>query len=420
MSEELGEKIDWLDMVSAGDMRRVTDALYRIHKLSELVSEYPAVLDTIMLESQMVANAEACSLLLYDEDENDLYFAVALGDSDEQSDTLKQVRLQLDQGIAGECATNRITINVADALSDPRIHKPADDATGFETRSLLAVPLVDQDRLIGVLEVVNKIGDATFSEFDERIMEMFGSLGASVITQARLIDENLASERLAALGQTVAGLAHYSKNILATLNVGSELIDEGVAQKKIGIVENPWKIMKRSLKRLSNVIEDMLAYSTDRSPAYEACSLKELIDEVLLTVNGLMGSRSISISNETGGLEGEVVIDSRGIFRCLLNLMLNAADAAPNEDGWIGVSGDRSEDGIIRITVENNGAGIDRTVIEKIFEPFFSTKGSRGTGLGLAVTRKIAEEHGGSVNAGNRDEGGAIFTMKFPERPNAR
>ena len=417
LSSELDEQADWLDTVSMDDMRRVTDALYRVHKLNELVSEYPAVLDSIMTESQAVANAEACSLLLYDEDANDLYFAVAKGASEEQNSALREVRLQLEQGIAGECASNRVTINVQDAAADPRIHKEVDATTGFETLALLAVPLVDKDRLIGVLEVVNKVGGGSFSSFDERITEMFASLCASVIVQARLIEENLASERLAAIGQTVAGLAHYSKNILATLNVSTELIDEGVDQKRMDRIEGPWQIMKRSLTRLSNVLEDMLAYSTDRKPAYALHSLQELIAEVLVTVKGLMGQKSITVSEDTSGLSSEVWFDARGIHRCLLNLVLNAADATPDEGGWIGVTASRTENGHVRICVEDNGGGIDEDIKGKIFRPFFSTMGSRGTGLGLAVTRKIVEEHGGTIRVENRESGGAFFTIEFPVKP---
>jgi signal transduction histidine kinase len=417
LTEDLYEHSDWLDRASAEDLRRVTDALYRVHKLNELVTEYSAVLDTIMVESKAVACAEACSIILYDEDKNDLYFSVALSESEEQSNTLKQVRLGLDQGIAGDCATQRMTINVLDALTDTRIHKPADDATGFKTRSLLAVPLVDKDRLVGVLEVLNKIDEETFTEFDERIMEMFASLCASTISRSRSIDENLESERLAAVGQTVAGLAHYAKNILAAVKASSEMLDEGVTQKKIELLESPWKIMKRSLQRLSNVVEDMLAYSKDRVPEYEPYSIKELVDDVFQTVQVLMGKKCITIEKEMEELDEKVWIDSRGIYRCLLNLMLNAADELSDGKGWVCVKGRRLAGGMIEVSVEDNGVGIDEVIIENLFVPFYSTKGSRGTGLGLAVTRKIVEEHGGAIMAGNRAEGGAVFTITFPEKP---
>jgi len=140
----------------------------------------------------MIANAEACSLLLYDTESEELYFSVPLGDSSQRNRQLKE----------------------------------ADETSGFKTRSLLAVPMVQKEHLIGVLEVVNKIGEKVFSTFDERIMELFASLGASVILQARLIDENLQAERMVAIGQTVAALSHYSKNLLGSVRASIEIIDE--------------------------------------------------------------------------------------------------------------------------------------------------------------------------------------------------
>ena len=178
--------------------------------------------------------------------------------------------------------------------------------------------------------------------------------------------------------------------------------------------------MKRSLTRLSNVIADMLAYSTERPQVFEESSLDDVIDEVLSTVHLLMGKKSIAISEDTAGLKGRIVIDPKGMYRCLLNLVLNAADALSGTNGWIGITATRIDGGLVRIRVEDNGVGIDPAVIGQIFNPFFSTKGSSGTGLGLAVTQKIVEEHGGMIEVGNRETGGAVFTIEIPEKPRAR
>ena len=405
----------WFESASEADMPRMIDALYRVQKLSAVVRDYQAVLDAIMVESQLIANAEASSLLLFDEDKEELYFSVALGDSSEGNRRLKEVRLRLDQGIAGESARLRQTINVRDASSDSRLHREADETTGFTTRSLLAVPMVDKEHLVGVLEVVNKIGEDGFSTFDERIMEMFASLGASIIVQAKLIEENLQAERMAAIGQTVSGLSHYSKNLLGSVGASIELIDEGFEQDDTASIRGPWRIMKRSIARISNIIEDMLAYSKERNPLLEECSLVDLIDDALASLEPMISKQSIRIEKKVQ-VETVCTLDARGIHRCLLNLLVNAMDAVEaNGEGWICISAWTGDDAALHITVEDNGAGIDTAVLEKIFDPFFSTKGARGTGLGLAVTRKVIEEHGGKIVANNRDSGGGMFEITIAQ-----
>ena len=130
------------------------------------------------------------------------------------------VRLKLNQGIAGVAAATRECINVGDVASDPRFFRDADAASKFQTRSVLAVPMIDREALVGVLEVVNKVGGGAFTDTDTHVMEMFSSVAATAIVNARLIEENLRAERLAAIGQAVAGLSHYTKNII-TLACGA-------------------------------------------------------------------------------------------------------------------------------------------------------------------------------------------------------
>jgi signal transduction histidine kinase len=115
-------------------------------------------------------------------------------------------------------------------------------------------------------------------------------------------------------------------------------------------------------------------------------------------------------------VEGPFPLDPNGIFRCLLNLLTNAVDAAPKVGGRVVVAARLDQGTSLVIDVSDNGPGVPEEAARRIFEPFFSTKGSHGTGLGLAVTQKIVEEHGGHIELGRGPEGGALFRMTIPGR----
>lgn len=415
MAAQVEEPIAWLVDVPPDEMRRIVDALYRVHRLIASITDLDALLPAIMEESKQVASAEGSSLMLFDEKSRELYFHVALGEQGEQH-ALKKIRLKLDEGVAGACATARRSINVPDAAREPRVYREADRATRFETRSLLAVPLLDRDKLVGVVEVVNKLGGGPFSDFDQRILEMFSALTATTIVNARLIDENLRSTRLAAIGHAVAGLSHHIKNILTGMKGSIELIDLGLQKGDGDILRRGWGILKRSVARISGVVEDMLAYSKPRKPIYEYCDLRALFEDVVASYRDTFEKKSGEISFDLDKIRDRVRLDPRGIHRVLLNLISNACDAAPKKGGRIHLHArlDPNKDLVIEVT--DNGPGVPLELRPLIFDPFFSTKGSGGTGLGLAVSHKIVTEHEGDIAVEDAPGGGAVFRLRIPQR----
>ena len=364
--------IPLLDDVSPEELRRIVLALHRAHRLVAAITDLDTLLIRIMEESKEVAQAEACSLMLYDELPPARYFKVALGDAGIQ-ETLRKIRLKLGQGIAGTAAESRQTIVVEDAHRDDRFLASVDEATRFTTRSLLAIPLLDRNRLLGVVEVVNKVGSGNFTPGDRYVMEMFSSLASSVIANAYLIERNLLSERLAAIGQAVAGLSHHTKNILTSMNASTDLIDHGLKTGSGDLLNRGWPILKRSIHRIANLVEDMLSFSKARVPVRERCDVRALIEDVRQTFSDLLTKRRITLDLEVDSGVRSISVDVRGIHRCILNLLVNAADAVPEDTGLIRMRVGTTESGALFVDVEDNGPGVAVEIAADIFNPFFST-----------------------------------------------
>jgi len=414
MTVAFDDKMSWLGAATDDEVKRVVEALYRVHRLTTVITELDTLLTRIAEESRGVAQAEACSLLLYDQQCDEIYFQVAIGESGDQEALKEQVRLKPGQGIAGAAAAERRSINVEDAASDPRVYRGADAASDFHTRSLLAVPMVDREELVGVLEVVNKVGGGAFTAFDMHVMAMFSSLAASAIVSARLVEERVRNERLAAIGQAVAGLSHYTKNIVTGLNSSAELIEMGLSAGNTEMLQRSFPVFRRSVKRITNFVQDLLSFSRSTAPYREDCKLGDIVRDVRETYAELFASKSIQLTVDTSKAPDTVRVDGQALYRCLLNLLSNAVDAVEEGSGRVSLTAVTAPDASAEITVTDNGPGVPDAVRNTIFDPFFSTKGSRGTGLGLAVTRKIIVEHGGTLEVSDAPGGGARFTIALP------
>jgi len=238
----------------------------------------------------------------------------------------------------------------------------------------------------------------------------------------RLEKELVKSERLAAIGQTVAGLAHGIKNILHGLKGGSYLVDIGIERDDTEKLKKGWDMIKRNIGRTSNLVMDLLSYSKEREPEYEVCSPNEIANDVCQLLLEKAHANDIDIMMDFDNAVGEVLMDPRTIHEALLNLVSNAVDACLFDEAlaknWqVRVKTARESGDLIKFEVSDNGAGMSEEVLQKLFTSFFSTKGHRGTGLGLMVTRKLVDEHGGTIEVKSEVGKGTTFTVRLPCAP---
>ncbi len=238
----------------------------------------------------------------------------------------------------------------------------------------------------------------------------------------RLQKEKEQAERMAAVGRTVAGLAHYIKNVLTGLDGGAYVINSAISKRDMNLVENGWNMVERNIEQISGIVTDMLIYSRERTPNYQMISPNELVSEVLELVYQRAKLAGVSLEKEFDPDLTAVAMDRTGIYRCLLNLISNAVDACTLEGivhgkGIVRVKTDRPAGWGVRFQVKDNGTGMDEATRKRLFTDFFTTKGYKGTGLGLPVTDKIVREHGGELFFDSNPGCGTTFSLLLPERP---
>ena len=410
-STEIQSKLEKLHAAKQ-ELERKVQTLYRVNDFMASITNLTKLLTLIMQESKDIVDAEASSLLLYDSKTDELYFDIAKGGKEEE---IKQIRLKIGEGIAGVVAKTRKEIVVQDVHKDKRFARRVDKTTKFVTRNILAVPMIRKDRLIGVVESINKKNHGLFTDADVAILRVLADLAAIAIENAQLYNAKVQAERLAAMGEAVAGLAHYIKNVLSGVKGGMELVEMAIKNQNQQLLQDSWGILKNSNLKIANLIADMLTYSKERQPEYKLCSLDKVVEDTLMTAQGKARDHKVQLCSKLDSNISEVCIDPTGIYRVLLNLVLNGIDAIPDENGKITVTTNYNSDSDqIEITVADNGCGIPPNIVTRIFDPFFSTKGSGGTGLGLAVTQKIIKEHQGTISVKSVVNKGTTFIVTLP------
>jgi signal transduction histidine kinase/FixJ family two-component response regulator len=227
------------------------------------------------------------------------------------------------------------------------------------------------------------------------------------------------SERLAAIGQTVAGLAHCIKNIVTALEGGVYVVNKALKKGDMSKLHTGWDMVERNIGKTSDLVLDLLSYSKERRPEYKSFSPNVIADEVCELMDSQAKESGIEIVRDLDPAMGEVSLEPKGIHRCLLNLVSNAIDACMSDEDegkrrMVHVTTKREKDGAVTFQVSDNGCGMDEEMRLQIFRTFFSTKGAKGTGLGLLITQKIVQEHGGTIRVDSQLGKGSTFTIQLP------
>jgi len=241
-------------------------------------------------------------------------------------------------------------------------------------------------------------------------------IALDVTALRRLEREKIEAERLAAVGQTVAGLAHGIKNILTGLEGGMYVVGSGMRRGEQSKIDKGWGMIERNIGRISDLVKNLLAFSKGRTPQVELVTPDSLIREVVSLYRESARQAGIDIYHEVHGRIAPAPMDPEAIRTCLDNLVSNALDACamsqkPNCSVRVSC---REDDTTIVFEVADQGCGMDYDVKQKAFTNFFSTKGAGGTGLGLLMTRKITQEHGGRISLESTPGEGSVFRLAFP------
>lgn len=249
------------------------------------------------------------------------------------------------------------------------------------------------------------------------------NLGAAAFMQdlrevKRLEQEKLEAERLGAVGQTVAGLAHTIKNLLMGLEGGMYMVDSGLRRGDAGRITDGWQILQRNFEKTTSLVKGFLSFAKGRLPELRPLDPNAAARGVVELYRDAAAVQGVELSLEAGPDVREAPLDPEGIETCLTNLVSNAIDAAMMREGGGGkvVVRTREEGDHLIFEVTDNGCGMDQEVLDKVFTTFFTTKGGKGTGLGLLTTRKIVQEHGGKIEMLSTPGQGSMFRIRLPRR----
>ncbi|MFO8008614.1 MAG: ATP-binding protein [Candidatus Brocadiia bacterium] len=312
-----------------------------------------------------------------------------------------------------EMATGQGKAVLADAGADARL-QDAQSIVGHGLCFMMCSPLMVGSRTLGAIQVDTTDATRPFTGNDLQLLVTVAGQVAVAAENAHLHGRVVAQQRLAAVGEAIASIAHCIKNTVNAMAGGSYIVDLGMQNQNLDKVAKGWDMVSRSTDFMTDLVRDMLLYCRQGGLRRTPTDAAELLQETVAAVRQSASEDGIEIALNAQEDLPEAHLDPTGIRRVVLNLLTNAIEACP-AGSRVEVRAALAEGGeALRISVADDGPGIPPEVRARLFEPFFTTRGSEGTGLGLAVVQRVIQEHGGEVEVESEPGSGAAFHMTIP------
>ena len=386
------------------------DSYLRVIEISrDLAStlDLDTLLDDIVRAAADITHAEAASILLYDDTARQLYFQIA---TNIDEPTMRGLIVPLEKSIAGWIVSNRKSVRIDDAHKDTRFYSGVEQTIGQSTKSLLGIPLITKNKVVGVLEVVNK-KRGRFTDPDESMLTVLGAQAAVAIENARLFQQS----------DLIAEFVHELRTPLASLSTATYLLlrPEMSREQRDQIVNN----IHNETLRLNSLASSFLDLARLESGRVQFRKIRFSAADLLYEVRDVMMTKaqetSIQIRVDAPHDMPLMEADRDKIKQVLLNLLSNAIKYnRPN--GSVIITGNFT-DSEISINIQDTGLGIPEEAIPHLFEKFFRVREhegkATGTGLGLSICKQIVQGHNGRIEVKSKMGIGTSFNIHLPRTP---
>ncbi len=361
------------------------------------------LLDVILETAIKSISADRGTLYVVDELKSEIWSKALRGTE------VIEIRLPIGKGLSGYVAKTGETINIPDAYSDSRFNPEVDRKSGYRTNNMLCMPMRNRNgKIIGVFQMLNKKG-GPFTVQDEEFLNALSIHASIAIENARLAQEMVNNERLSAVGRMAGTIIHDIKNPMGTLRVYAQVMKKKSENEEAGKLADE---MIHQVDRFVNMTQEILDFSRGVSASnIQETDFGEVMEGVLAFIEKDLTKRNIKLERILN-FKGKVKVDQDKIVRAFYNIAGNAADAMPT-GGTLTVT---TEDagGMVKVDFKDTGTGMPEEVKRKIFEPFVTYGKKHGTGLGMAIVKKVMDDHKGKIEIETEMGKGTTIRMLFP------
>jgi len=396
------------------EIQHENETLRKICRISQLVAgkqDVLATLTAILDEMQEVLAADTACVLTWSEEEQGWVVSAV-------SSTAAREGVKVSHTIIREALDEGIAILSTDPSADDRFD-PSQSIVSEGISTALCSPFKVGDAFGGVLFLDRRKRHQAFVPMDLRFAASVANILGLLLEKAKFEEESQKRARLAVIGEVVAGLAHYIKNVVTGFRITIAALDTALKQNRPEYTDKCLKSIADQERRISNLMMNMLSYAKERQPEKAKLILQDLVEDVVSPYREAMDEKGISFEFQCEPQDLEIYGEDLALHRVFLNLLINSIDSVASKGNGdakeIRFKASTAQDSsVVEICFYDTGSGIAQDKLDKIFAAFYSTKGSGGTGLGLAVVRKIIDEHGGEITVSSEEAKWTEFRITLP------